>query len=307
MVLASRGQRAELRLAGGVALSREALDAALVTAAAAEGASFLPETLAAVEKIEADKRQVMLQRGEQSIVVNARVVLAADGLASQLLRGHDNGRAPVEHGSWIGAGVVADAAPHLFFQPRAVFMACGHGGYVGLVRLEDGRLNIAAAFDPAAVRRSHHPGRVASGILEDAGFPVVPGLCDLPWRGTPPLTRRVSAPAMHRLFLIGDAAGYVEPFTGEGIAWALAAGMAVSELAVRGACQWDRALETEWARVYNRIVLDRQKICTASMKMLKHPGLTAAVVALLSRLPQLATPVLRRLHQSASSGRGVQP
>ena len=42
------------------------------------------------------------------------------------------------------------------------------------------------------------------------------------WRGTPPLTRRAPSLAAERVFVLGDAAGYVEPFTGEGMAWALA-------------------------------------------------------------------------------------
>src|SRR5262249_29622163 len=44
--VAAAGRRAVVPLPGGAALSREALDAALVEAAAAAGASFLPETLA---------------------------------------------------------------------------------------------------------------------------------------------------------------------------------------------------------------------------------------------------------------------
>ena len=49
----------------------------------------------------------------------------------------------------------------------------------------------------------------------------VEGLLDVQWHGTPGLTRRTRPLARDRLFYLGDAAGYVEPFTGEGIAWAL--------------------------------------------------------------------------------------
>jgi flavin-dependent dehydrogenase len=51
------------------------------------------------------------------------------------------------------------------------------------------------------------------------------------FRATPALTRQASllAGASGRILRIGDAAGYVEPFTGEGIGWALAAGRLVTE------------------------------------------------------------------------------
>jgi flavin-dependent dehydrogenase len=41
------------------------------------------------------------------------------------------------------------------------------------------------------------------------------------------------------LFVIGDAAGYVEPFTGEGMAWALAAADGLAPLAARAVGAWD--------------------------------------------------------------------
>ena len=67
-------------------------------------------------------------------------------------------------------------------------------------------------------------------------------------KGTAPLTRRTTPIAEERLFLLGDAAGYVEPFTGEGIAWALVAGLAVAPLAIRAAKQWHPSLGVDWSR-----------------------------------------------------------
>ena len=64
-----------------------------------------------------------------------------------------------------------------------------------------------------------------------------------------PDSRRRTAPARRdRLFLLGDAAGYVEPFTGEGIAWALASGRAIAPLALRAIERWEPRLAGEWER-----------------------------------------------------------
>ena len=47
---------------------------------------------------------------------------------------------------------------------------------------------------------------------------------DHSWRTITPLTREPIVPGQSSLFLVGDAARVVEPFTGEGIYYALASG-----------------------------------------------------------------------------------
>ena len=66
--------------------------------------------------------------------------------------------APAEAGARIGAGATTTEAPD-FYRPGVVYMACGAGGYTGLVRLEDGRLDVAAAFDAACGARRRRSGR----------------------------------------------------------------------------------------------------------------------------------------------------
>src|SRR5439155_17458214 len=139
--------------------------------------------------------------------------------------------------SRIGTAVIIDHGPSSY-QPGTIYMACGAEGYVGLVRLEDGRLNIAAAFDSEALRAPGHAGHVADKILHEAGLPHVPDILQLPWKGTPGLTRRARHVAAERLFVLGDAASFVEPFTGEGIAWALGSAIAVAPLAARAVQNW---------------------------------------------------------------------
>ena len=54
-----------------------------------------------------------------------------------------------------------------------------------------------------------------------------------PWRTVTPLTRDPIAPAQRDLFLVGDAARVVEPFTGEGIYYAMATGELAAESVAR--------------------------------------------------------------------------
>jgi len=133
-------------------------------------------------------------------------------------------------------------------------------------------------------------------ILADAGFPAVSGLRDLPWRGTPLLTRRSSCISAPRLFALGDAAGYVEPFTGEGIGWALASAIAVTPLALAAVEHWNDDLAAEWEMVYRARIARRQMLCQAVTAVLRRPALSRGIIAVLSWLPVLASPVLRLLN-----------
>jgi len=269
--LAAGGRMADVRLPGGVALSREAFDAALVQEAIAAGATFKPG--------------VTVQSGQLA----PRVLIVANGLNSQLVPD----RPRVADNSRIGAGTIADDAP-AFYEPGRIFMAVGRGGYVGLVRLEDGRLDIAAAFDPRFIRESGGLGSAARAVLAEAGFPAIATLAELPWRGTPALTRRARQVAGTQWFAIGDAAGYVEPFTGEGMAWALASGVAVAPIAAR---EWTPAAAHEWTQVHARLIRRRQGVCRVVARVLRSPTLSRWVVRVLAVAPILSRPVVSALNR----------
>jgi 2-polyprenyl-6-methoxyphenol hydroxylase-like FAD-dependent oxidoreductase len=166
---------------------------------------------------------------------------------------------------------------------------------VGLVRLEDGRLDLAAALDAGAVRVQHGPGPVAEQILQETGWPLPSELADQHWKGTPALTRQARQVALERVFSLGDAAGYVEPFTGEGMAWALASAEALAPLVQRALRQWTPELAKEWTQVYRRIVTRRQLLCRATAALLRRAALMRTVVGILAWMPALASPCVRWL------------
>lgn len=294
--LAAAGYVAEVPLCGGVSLSREAFDAALVAAAIASGAAFLPQTLAAVEcPLESSQvRWIDLQQGSMLQRIAARVVVAADGLGGKIAARAEVAQTTADRQTRIGAGVVVTSGP-AFYSPGRIFMVCGRGGYLGLVRLEDGQLNLAAALDPKWVRVCGGPGKAATELLAESGWPAVPNLAELNWRGTPALTRQARRHAAERLLLIGDAAGYIEPFTGEGMAWALAAGRAATPLAAQAAQRWHPRLARQWEQRYRRLLGRRQFVCRAVAAVLRSPRWTRMVVRLLARAPALAMPLTHYL------------
>jgi flavin-dependent dehydrogenase len=289
--LASGGRSAEVRLPGGVALSREAFDAALVREAIAAGATFLPETTA---RAGAEAQLHLVPTLGVGTRVGVGVVIAAVGLNGQVV-GSEECRPAVADGSRIGAGAVVSTAPD-FYYPGAIFMAVGRGGYVGLVRVEDGRLDVAAAFDASFVRDAGGLGLASAEVMHEAGFPAVPELEALPWRGTPALTRAPRRVAGERWFAVGDAAGYVEPFTGEGMAWAVASAVAVAPLAAR---PWHPGLTREWETTHARRIRSRQATCRAAVRVLRSPRLSRWAVRLLSVAPALARPIVAALNRPA--------
>lgn len=288
--LAAGGRSAHVALPAGAAVSRSAFDAALVQVATESGATFFSETQAALASVSRDSRQLRLTQRSQSAEIHARVVLAAGGLSGALLPA-----TKVAPHSRIGLGVLLSEAPPEY-EPGTVYMACGERGYLGVVRVEGGQLDVAAAVEPDAVPGAGGPGRLAASLLQGAGLPPIPRLLESAWRGTPPLTRRAGRVAAYRLFVLGDAAGYVEPFTGEGIGWALAAAEAVVPFASQGVRCWDGSLEAAWTQDSARRAR-RQALCRATALLLRRPTLTRTLITALAAAPGLAAPFIRFLNR----------
>lgn len=293
--LHSGRRSATVPLREGAGLSRQTLDAGLATAARAAGVTFLDGTRAQAELPDDNGRPVRLTRGEEQARVHARVVVATSGLGP--LPADDADRLPSvpAPAARVGAGAAAPAAPPQV-PPGTIVMVHGAGGYVGLVRVEGGELNIGAAFDPAFIKQAGGTGEAAAALIAAAGLPLAPLLRSLRWRGTPALTFRRRGLARERLFVLGDAGGYVEPFTGEGMAWALAGALALAPLAATAAEGWNEHLGRQWEGDHARLVGHRQRLCRVVTAALRRPALTTGAVALLGLVPRLAAPAVAAIN-----------
>jgi menaquinone-9 beta-reductase len=295
--LACSGRSTRLNVSGGIAVSRPLLDDALAEAAITEGADFLPGTEGLVSAPWPERRDVLLTQGSHTVTAEARVVLVATGLGATRCASEPVAQNHVAAHSRIGAGCTALSFPS-FYHPKVIFMAVGQGGYVGLVRVENDSLNVAAAFDREFVKAWGGAGAAAVRVLCEAGFPPVPELQTATWQGTLALTRQSMPPAAERVFLLGDATGYVEPFTGEGMAWALMSSRAVGPLARRGIQCWSPSLAREWAEIHNRLILRRQRLCRGLATVLRHPWVTRASLEFLKRFPELGELIIGRLNSA---------
>ncbi len=291
MRLASCGSTAEIEVGRRIAVSRQVFDAALVEEVIKAGATICSETMGSLQfSADADARYVMLRRHGMTVVVRTKVVVVATGLASC----PPDFQAHVSPNSWIGLGAVLGQVPN-DDMPGILRMAWGAAGYVGIATVEDGRLDIAAAVDPEALAAAASPGQLISDILKDSGPTMSVDLGDAIWRGTPLLTRQSRPLALRRCLLVGDAAGYVEPFTGEGIGWAMRSAVLASTFLTNGLDEWNDGSPDRWSMLHDRTFGRRQRQCRRIVTLMRSKTLRRVALWSLQTAPKLARPLVRQL------------
>lgn len=285
------GNHVRLLLDGGHAISRRAFDAALVRAAIEAGAEFLPGYRAAVQSADRHFRRVRVGSAE----VAARVILVADGLAGSALHALPRFQWSAESPQRIGLGALLACAGD--WPPTGrVHLAGNSGGYVGFARVEDNLVDVAAALAPGEIRAAGGVVPALQRLVSDADLNSPLDLAAARWLGTPALARQRTLVAAERLFVLGDACGYVEPFTGEGIGWALLAATDVAPLAESAARGWQPGLESAWTRRYHQSILRRQRVCRLVRCILRWPFFTRLALGSVSRAPALGRILLAASH-----------
>jgi flavin-dependent dehydrogenase len=292
MHLYNGSQRVVLEITDSFAVSRARFDNALVQAAVAAGAAFVPEVSATVRGCESYRRILDID----GIEASSKVVIAADGLAGTSLRGLRQFKPQIVADSKVGVGAVCSPRACDFYEPNVIYMFVGNGGYVGLVRLEDNSLDVAAALSSRVLRGCATPAEAVATMLRNARCPVPSDLFEVEWRGTVALSRRREHIAGERIFVVGDSASYVEPFTGEGIAWALLGALNVVPLAERGSLVWNPMLEEEWERTYYNQIRLRQRKTALVANILKNDVLRTMGAEVLARVPMLSSFLVESIH-----------
>ena len=300
VTIAAGNTSATLALPAGWALSRTAFDAKLIQEAIAAGASFLSNTQAQWAAPSDEFAQIQIQDLKGTATITSRTTVAADGLTASFTRQIPGVRIERSASSLIGAGALLrdDGGD---YQRGVIYLGVGRAGYVGLVRLEDDNLDIAAAIRPSAIRTRQSLGDAAASILREAHMPLPRKLIATRWQGTPPLTRLHRLPPTPRLFVVGDAAEYVEPFTGEGMGWALASAAALQPL-LKANVNGDGTAVSQWPSVRRKILGPRQWRCKVLTRGLRSPWLTRTGLSLVKHFPSVAAWYLREVNTASKAG-----
>ena len=231
-----------------VGFDRSALDPHLMALAADAGAEFRPGTTVRAVR----DGQVTIADGSS---IQARVVVGADGLRSVVARDAGVDRPPPLGDRPALTFHVEDPQPDGVRDARMVVF---DGGYVGLAPVPGARVNVGIVLADERWRerlRAEGAASVAAAVMraipptDDDPVPWdAPRICD-GLEGASPVGTRVTRRAGDDWLLVGDAAGFLDPFTGEGLHRALRSaemGAAAIDAHLRGRtgalAAYDRAL-----------------------------------------------------------------
>ena len=267
----------------GFAVRRLALDACLLQVARRSGVE-VHEGVRATSLIREGARVagVVTANGAGEVPVRARLVVAADGRRSMvarqlgLLREHRRLRKFAVRGYWSGVEGLAEQGE----------MHVAAGGYCGIAPLGPAEANVAFVIDRAEMQPS---GGDLEGFYR-ATLSRWPRIAERlararllePPRAVGPLAleaRRVSVPGAA---LVGDAAGFYDPFTGEGVTLALRGAEILAGVADRVLRGGDASLE-EYDRLRAEATRDKFRLNRLLQRVVAWPALANAVARRLAR------------------------
>ncbi len=293
-------QKLSMPLPAGRAVTRSLLDYLLASEAQKSGAQILQNASASLESLASDTstRSVRIQTTSDTFTCDAKVVMIAAGLSGVKIESRP-WRSSIKPRSKIGIGCVIQA-DRSNLEAHNIYMCVRQHGYLGMVKAEHGLLNLAAAIEPGILKT---PGGISTWISETLhhyGLELETEIDPNQWIGTPALTRRVEKPFGPRWVAIGDSVGYVEPFTGEGMAWAIAGSAQAAFHVLAEIDQWSEKSETQWGILHRKLIHDRQLGCKWLAWTLNSSFRSHCALRLASYLPPLATWFVRSINREST-------
>jgi flavin-dependent dehydrogenase len=271
--------QARLPAPGGLGVRRIALAGALASRAAELGVEIREQCAVGGYRIDAGGVIAAAGRGE----LRARVLVAADGLGSRL-RALAGLAAPARGPRRFGMRRHFRIAPWSRFVE--VHLADGIEAYVTPAGRE--RVGVALLWDDPTDAR-----RCVSFDQFLARFPALAARlgdarADSRVRGAGPMAQPVRARVADRLVLAGDAAGYVDAITGEGLSLAFADALALGRILPRAiAADATRAALAGYDRAAARNFRRYALVTRAVLAIARRPALRRRAVRTLAAHPRL--------------------
>jgi len=274
----------------GFAVRREALDKALLDHARSEGVQVLEGTRVTglVRDASDAVHGVACVNGGEPRVVRARVVVGADGRRSRvarelgLLREHPRLRKFAVRGHWEGMQGLRELGE----------MHVAAAGYCGVAPLSPSQANVAFVVDRSEMAAA---GSDLQGFYRAtlARWPRIverlQGATLLaPPRAVGPLaleSRRAVAPGA---VLVGDAAGFYDPFTGEGVTLALRSAELAAAAIHAALREDDRARLRGYDRDRREATRDKFRFNRMLQQIVGRPWLANRVARRIAARPALA-------------------
>jgi flavin-dependent dehydrogenase len=306
-------------------IRRSTLDALMVERAKACGAAFLEGTHATLDAVDSSGSssfnencrvaQVRLKptqnsdcnskAKQQSNVASTRTVIVAAGLTRSPLKPLDQWPTWVDPDSRIGVQAIVDFDSiaeecgdlRRLLKPsrNCLHMLASKQGYVGICFTDGNKVDFASAIDPHAVSNTKSIPKAVSQIFSDCGLRDTDFLMRCEWMATPALTRVSARVASDGVYVVGDSLGYVEPFTGEGMSWALENAETLVPLLVRAVRDPNsrgasRKAWEDYVASHRRV---RQRVCHWVAKQARHPTRAKWVLKAFDWIPPLRNRLMK--------------
>jgi geranylgeranyl reductase family protein len=185
------------------------------------------------------------------------------------------------------------------------------GGYGGLSSIESGESNLCFIISAEQVKRCNSdPERVMREMVMKnprAAHTLGPAVTSSEWLSASweSFGRQSPAPAKG-LLAIGDAAAFIDPFTGSGMLMALESGELAAEVILRHRNQLEsESLAADYTRAYNEKFYSRLRICSLLRRAAFRPRLTEWGVAIFGASERFRNRVARATRSPAANHRSV--
>ena len=240
------------------AIKRSDFDWPLVREAVAAGASFFDDCTVLEPIVDTEGSQSSVKglwvrsRGVRRSI-RGTATIAADGRRSRIAFGLGLSRHPPRPRRWA-VGVYAERVDGMSDLGE---MHVRRGRYIGVAPLSNGLTNVclvkpSSGGDPdladplGAVRTALAADRVLHERFASARFVTAPTVIG------PLAVDATAAPLPEGLLLAGDAAGFIDPMTGDGLRFAVRGGELAAEAALR-------ALANGWPGLHDRLAERRRQ------------------------------------------------
>jgi geranylgeranyl reductase family protein len=264
--IAIGGQKVAVDLPSGeegeISIKRSLLDALLLSRAREFGVQIYEETAVTALTAGANGSDWKIET-DRGPVFAARTLVGADGRNSTVARLCNLLPRPARERVALQAHIPLPAG----FGDRVVLQFLPEG-YSGQAPVNRDELNLCLVSKPSNISALRRWAEQRFGLQQD-----------YPWRTITPLTRAALAPARDKLFLVGDAARVVEPFTGEGIYYALRSGELAAQAIVKiiGG-NYDADPASEYAKAHAAMYRGRLWINRLARAAVLSPRITSFLI-----------------------------
>lgn len=263
---------------GGLGIRRLALSRALRDEALSRGLVLLESTTVRSHERRTDEVQVNTDSGAHI----ARLLVGADGLHSAI---RSDAGVVVEQGKDARRYGIRQ---HFALPPWSTHVEVHFARNVEAYVTPVGQNNVGVAFLWTRGERDEHSYEELLSLFPALKSRLASATPSSPIRGAGPLLQRVTRPVADRLVLIGDAAGYVDALTGEGLTLGFECARRLGEelpsiLSAGCTVASMRRYERDYRRLFDRYAW----LTHSLLAVARRPTLRRAMLKLLALSPGL--------------------